>query len=223
MGEPSEPVIKIFGILDVTGEVIAMWLIIAAVALLSFIATRRLKERPGKLQNMLEAGVEYLDNFLTDLMGKKNARRHMYFLGSLFCFIIIANYSGLLPGVGMTKYVKAPTSSLSVTLGLGAITFLFLQVNGFCAGPKRYYKHFFSPFPLFILMILDEIIKPISLALRLFGNVFGEESVTENLYNLFPVGPPLIMMLLSLLFCAIQAMVFTMLTASYLNEFIEEE
>jgi len=223
MGEPSEPIIRIFGVLDITGEVVAMWIIIGVIALLSFIVTRNLKERPGKLQNMLESGVEYLDNFFTDLLGKKHARKYMYFLGSLFCFIIIANYSGLFPGVGMTKYVKAPTSSLSVTLGLGVITFLFLQVNGFRAGAKRYYKHFFSPFPLFILMIMDEIIKPASLALRLFGNIFGEESVTENLYHLFPVGPPIIMMTLSLLFCAIQAMVFTMLTASYLNEFIEEE
>ena len=223
MGEPSEPIIKIFGVLDITGEVVAMWIIIAVAALLSLVVTRNLKERPGKLQNMLEAGVEYLDNFFTDILGKKNARKYMYFLGSLFCFIILANYSGLFPAVGMTKYVKAPTSSLSVTMALGALTFLFLQVSGFRAGPKRYVKHFFSPVLLFFLLILDEIIKPASLALRLFGNVFGEEAVTENLFEMLPVGLPVIMMLLSLLFCAIQAMVFTMLTASYLNEFIEEE
>ena len=91
MGEPSEPIVKIFGVLDITGEVIAMWIIIALVAALSLIVTRNLKERPGKLQNALEAGVEYLDNFFTDLLGKKHARKYMYFLGSLFCFIIIAN------------------------------------------------------------------------------------------------------------------------------------
>ena len=223
MGEPSEPIIKIFGVLDITGEVIAMWAIIAVVALVSFIATRRLKERPGRLQNALEAGVEYLDNFFTDLLGKKNARKYMFFLGSMFVFIIIANYSGLFPGVGMTKYFKAPTSSLSVTLGLGIVTFLFLQIAGFRHGPKHYLKHFFSPFLLFPLMLLDEIIKPASLALRLFGNIFGEESVTENLYEIFPVGPPIIMMALSLIFCAIQAMVFTMLASSYLDEFVGEE
>ena len=72
------------------------------------------------------------------------------------------------------------------------------------------------------LMVLDEFIKPASLALRLFGNVFGEESVTHNLYDLLPIGAPIIMMALSLIFCAIQAMVYTMLTASYLNEFLEE-
>ena len=73
------------------------------------------------------------------------------------------------------------------------------------------------------LMVLDEFIKPASLALRLFGNVFGEETVTHNLYDLLPIGAPVIMMVLSLLFCAIQAVVFTMLTSIYLEEAVEAE
>ena len=72
-------------------------------------------------------------------------------------------------------------------------------------------------------MVLDEFIKPASLALRLFGNVFGEETVTHNLYDLLPIGAPVIMMVLSLLFCAIQAVVFTMLTSIYLEEAVEAE
>ncbi|MBO6061653.1 MAG: F0F1 ATP synthase subunit A, partial [Clostridia bacterium] len=135
-------------------------------------------------------------------------------------FILMANYSGLIPGVGTSRYFKAPTSSLSTTLGLSIVTFVFLQVAGFSAGPKHYLKHFLTP--IVPLLLMDELIKPASLALRLFGNIFGEETVIENLYGLFPVGPPVIMMALSLLFCAIQAMVYTMLTASYLNEFIED-
>ena len=141
MFEKSEPVIRIFGILDVTGEVIAMWAIIAVTALLCFIFTRKLSERPGKLQNVIETGVEYLDNFFGDILGKDNARRYIYFLGSLFVFILFANYSGLFPGAGITKYFKAPTSSLSVTLGLGLVTFVFLQVSAARAGAKRYIKH----------------------------------------------------------------------------------
>ena len=73
------------------------------------------------------------------------------------------------------------------------------------------------------LLILDEFIKPASLALRLFGNVFGEEMVMEELYHLLPIGVPLIMMVLSLLFCALQALVFTMLTSIYLDEATELE
>lgn len=220
MGEASEPIIKIFGILDITAEVITMLAIIAVVAVISLIVTYNLKERPGRFQNTVETGVEYLDNFFTDLLGKKNARKYFFFLGSLFVFIIFANYSGLIPGVGISRYFKAPTSSLSVTLGLGIVTFVFLQVSAISAGAKHYIKHFLTP--IVPLLLLDELIKPASLALRLFGNIFGEEMVIENLYELLPIGAPIIMMALSLLFCAIQAMVYTMLTSSYLQEFIEE-
>lgn len=220
MGEPSEPVIRLFGILDVTGEVIAMWIFLVLAAVISLLVTRNLKERPGKLQNLLEIAVGGLDNFFSGILGRENGRRYLFFLGPLFCFIILSNYSGLIPGVGLSKYVKAPTSSLSVTLGLGIVTFVFLQAAGIHAGAKHYLKHFLTP--VVPLLILDEFIKPASLALRLFGNIFGEETVTENLYHLLPIGAPVIMMVLSLLFCAIQAIVYTMLTASYLQEFLED-
>ena len=225
MGERSEVVIPLFGILDVTGEVIAMWIIVAALALLSWLVTRNLKERPGKFQNVIEYGVEYLDNFFAGIMGREKSRKYFYFLGSLFIFIIVSNYSGLIPGVVLSKYLKAPSSSLSVTLGLGAVTFVFLQVSSIRArGMKGYIKRFVSPlFLLAPLLILDEFIKPASLALRLFGNVFGEEAVTENLYEILPIGAPIIMMVLSLLFCAIQAVVFTMLTSIYLEEAVETD
>ena len=220
MGEPSEPVIRLFGILDVTGEVIAMWIFLVLAAVISLLVTRNLKERPGKLQNLLEIAVGGLDDFFSGILGRENGRRYLFFLGPLFCFIILSNYSGLIPGVGLSKYVKAPTSSLSVTLGLGIVTFIFLQAAGVYAGAKHYLMHFLTP--VVPLLILDEFIKPASLALRLFGNIFGEETVTENLYHLLPIGAPVIMMVLSLLFCAIQAIVYTMLTASYLQEFLED-
>ena len=223
MGEKSEVLIPIFGVLDVTGEVVMMWVIIAVCAILSLIVTRNLKERPGKFQNVIETGIEYLDNFFTGIIGKKNCRKYFFFLGSMFIFIIFANYSGLFPGIGLTKYAKAPTSSLSVTLGLGICAFLFLQIAGLKHSVKGYFKRFVSPmFFMLPLLLLDEFIKPASLALRLFGNVFGEETVTHELYGLLPIGVPVIMMALSLLFCAIQAVVFTMLVAIYLEEGIEE-
>ena len=127
--------------------------------------------------------------------------------------------------MGLTKYAKAPTSSLSVTLGLGVVTFFFLKIASLRAhGLKGYLKRFISPIVVMLpLLILDEFIKPASLALRLFGNIFGEETVTEQLYEILPIGAPIIMMVLSLLFCAIQAVVFTMLTSIYLEEAVETE
>lgn len=224
MGEPSKVIIPIGGVLDITGEVVTMWIILAFVAILSLIVTRNLRERPGVLQNMVETGVEYLDNFFTGIIGRHHARKYFFFLGSMFSFIIIANYSGLIPGVGLTPYIKAPTASLSVTLGLGIVTFFFLQIAGLRVGVKHYFKRFVSPIAVMLpLLVLDEFIKPASLALRLFGNVFGEETVLHNLYELLPIGVPVIMMVLSILFCAIQAVVFTMLTSIYLEEAIEVE
>ncbi len=225
MGEPSEVVIPLFGILDITGEVIMMWVIIGALAVLSIVLGKHLQERPGKFQNVIETGIEYLDNNFSGNLGKKRCRKYFCFLGSLFIFIIFANYSGLLPGVGLTKYLKAPTSSLSVTAGLGICTFCFLQGAGIQAkGIKGYIKHFISPIIVMLpLLLLDELIKPVSLSLRLFGNIFGEEAVTEQFYEILPIGAPLVMMALSLLFCALQAIVYTTLVSIYLDEATETE
>ncbi len=223
MGEASEVLIPVFGILDITGEVVGMWAIVAALALLAFFAGRSLKERPGKLQNVIETGLEYLDNFYSGLLGKEKGRKYFFFLGSMFIFIICANYSGLLPWVGISKYIKAPTSSLSVTAGLGICSFLFIQGSALKAKGKKYFKHFISPIVFMLpLLLLDELIKPVSLSLRLFGNIYGEETVTEQLYEILPIGAPLIMMILSLLFCAIQAIVYTMLVSLYIEEMTEE-
>lgn len=225
MGEPSEVIIPLFGILDVTGEVITMWLIIAILAILSIYLGKHLKERPGTLQNIVETGIEYLDNSFSGNLGRTRARRYFWFLGSLFIFIIFANYSGLIPGVGMTKYLKAPTSSLSVTAGLGICTFCFLQGSSVRAkGIKGYIKHFISPIIVMLpLLALDELIKPVSLSLRLFGNIFGEETVLEQFYEILPIGVPVVMMALSLLFCALQAIVYTTLVSIYLDEATEVE
>ena len=145
MGE-SRVVIPIFGILDVTGEVIGMWVILAAVTVISLLATRHMRERPGKFQNVIETGVEYLDNYFAGILGKKESRKHLLFLGSLFIFIIFGNYTGLIPGAGLTDYWKAPTSSLSVTLGLSIITFFYLQGSSIHArGFLGYLKRFISP------------------------------------------------------------------------------
>ena len=213
MGE-SRVVIPIFGILDVTGEVIGMWVILAAVTVISLLATRHMRERPGKFQNVIETGVEYLDNYFAGILGIKESRKHFLFLGSLFIFIIFGNY---------TDYWKAPTSSLSVTLGLSIITFFYLQGSSIHArGFLGYLKRFISPIAIMLpLLILDEFIKPASLALRLFGNIFGEETVTEQLYEILPIGAPIVMMVLSLLFCALQAIVFTTLVSIYLQEATE--
>lgn len=221
MGEKSEILFSILG-LNVTAEVVTEWGIIILVAIIGLIMRGRLKERPGVFQNILETGIEYLQNFFAGILGEKRSRKYFTFLSCLFVFIIASNYSGLIPGAGIIPGFKAPTSSLSTTLAIGIVSFIGIQYYGIKEHRGRYFLRFVKPIAFILpLLILDELIKPVSLALRLFGNIFGEESVTEQLYEIFPVGPPIIMMALSLLFCAIQAVVFTMLTSIYLDEAVE--
>ena len=86
-----------------------------------------------------------------------------------------------------------------------------------------YLKTFISPFILMLpLNLIEQVVRPFSLALRLYGNLYGEEMVTHELGNLFPLVLPLLMQVLRLLFCLIQAVVFTMLLSIYIEEAIEE-
>ncbi len=207
----------------ITGEIITIWAIMAVIIAVALIVRHNLKERPGRLQNIAELCVGYLENFLGDLLGKEKAEKYFAFLSALFIFIIVSNYSFFLPGAGIIPGFKVPTSSLSVTVGLGVVTFAFLQYYSFRKGFRHVARRFFKPVMLFPLLLLDELVKPVSLSLRLYGNIFGEEMVTDQLYDIFPIGAPLVMMVLSLLFCYIQAMVFTMLSAIYLDEATKTE
>ena len=216
------------GPLQVTGTVVSMWAIILILAVVSFLATRKLRDVPGPLQNLAEMAVEKLQNFFADSLGQAHMRKYFPIFATFFIFIVVSNYSGLIPGMGHIKGMALPTASLSVTAGLGVIAFFTTHVIGIRErGLKKYAASFTKPLILVVLMLplnlLEQFIRPMSLALRLYGNMYGEEMVTEKLYEIFPIGGPLIMNVLSLLFCLLQAMVFTMLLSIYVSEAAEEE
>ena len=221
--EETEALFTVFGV-KITAHLTTVWALMLIIIVLSVIATRNMKDRPGKLQNLMEMAVSALKNFFAGLMGEEKAVRYMPLLGTLFVFIICSNYMGILPGAGVIKGFAAPTSSLSTTAALGIVVFFAIHILGVKAcGFKGYGKHFIKPVAFMLpFLLLDEIVRPVSLALRLYGNIFGEETVSEQLYELFPIGVPIVMMVLSLLFCAIQAVVFTMLTAIYIEEATSE-
>ena len=226
--EEASNVLFSIGPLEVTSTVTTMWAIIAALTLLSWLATRNLKEVPGPLQNAAEIAVGTLRKYYTGNLGKKVADKYFPVFATFFIFIIVCNYSGILPGAGHLTGFAVPTACLSVTVGLGVIAFFTTHVIGIREkGLKHYLASFCKPMVLVVLMLplnlVEQIIRPASLALRLYGNMFGEETVTENLYEIFPIGLPLIMNILSLLFCLLQAVVFTMLLSIYVSEAVEEE
>ena len=216
------------GPLQVTSTVVSMWAIILVLALVSFLVTRRLREVPGPVQNLAEMAIEKLQSFFADSLGQKHMRKYFPIFATFFIFIVVCNYSGLLPGVGHVKGMAQPTANLSVTAGLGVCAFFTTHILGVRERGLRHYAASFAK-PLYLcflilpLNLIEQFIRPMSLALRLYGNMFGEETVTENLYEIFPIGMPLIMNVLSLLFCLLQAVVFTMLLSIYVSEAVEEE
>ena len=178
---------------SISKPIISMWVIIAVLTILSILATRRLKDVPGPLQNVAEAAVEKLEDYFGGTLGYDNMRRYFGIFATLFIFIVVSNYSGLLPTAGETFSV--PTASISVTAALAVIAFFTTHTIGIQRnGVGGYAKSFLKPIAFLLpLTLLDQIVRPFSLAIRLYGNIYAEEMVTAQLRKMFPVLLPLVM------------------------------
>ena len=221
----SADVLFQIGPIEISGVILTSWIIMLVLTVFAILATRNLKEVPGPLQNAAEMVVEALQDYFTGLLGKEHAKKYFPVFATFFIFIVVCNYSGQLPGAGHITGFSVPTACLSVTAALGIIAFCTTHTIGIRErGLKQYLKILISPFILMLpLNLIEQLVRPFSLSLRLFGNLFGEEKVLEELYHIFPILLPLVMNVLSLLFCFIQAMVFTMLVSIYAAEGLEEE
>jgi F-type H+-transporting ATPase subunit a len=174
---------------------------------------------PKGIQNFLEMCVEGLRSLFRMLVGK-DADRHLPFLGTLFIFIFCMNLIGIVP------FFRSPTMVLSITLALGVVTFFYVQSQGIKAhGFFGYLKHMMGPLlflaPLmFPLELLGEFIKPISLSLRLYGNISGEDTLIEIFLNMgksmyIPLHAP--MLAFAVFTSFLQAFIFTGLTTIYIQ------
>lgn len=195
------------------------WIVMAVLVLVCYLGTRNMQRVPKGLQNLLEYGVEALQNFFADLMGIERAKKYLPFLMTFFLFILISNYSGLLPMAGHVPGLMPPTSNVNVTGTLAVIVALSLFYYGIKEKGMGYFKHFISPVPVLLpINLLETFTRPLSLALRLYGNVYGEEMVVATLLGLMPILLPLPIQVLGVLFGAVQAFVFTLLAAMYIEE-----
>jgi F-type H+-transporting ATPase subunit a len=144
-------------------------------------------------------------------------------LGTFFLFILMCNYSGLIPGAGHIDGFASPTADWNVTGALAIVVFFATHYYGIKAKGIGYFRHFITPFAAFLpLNLLEEVARPLSLTLRLFGNVFAEETIIFFLLVMAPFLVPVPMMALSLMLGAIQALVFTILATSYIGAATEE-
>lgn len=217
-GAHSKALFSIFG-LEVTSVITTMWGLMIFLAIASYLATKHVERIPnGKLQNFMEYLLESILGFLTQTMGsEERAKRYFPILASFFIIILSSNYSGILPGAGHTPGLQAPTSTLSVTAAFAIVVFFATHYYGVKEKGLAYFKHFIEPIPILLpLNIMEEFVRPLSLSLRLYGNVFGEELVVAGLFSLLPFFLPIPMMILGLLFGLIQAFVFTLLASLYI-------
>ena len=201
------------GPIPVDHLVVTQWVIIAVFGLAAFLATRTMKMVPHGAQNVIELMVEKVNGFFGGMIEDEQARwRVTPILCTFFVFILFCNYSGLVPGAGAIQGFQPPTGNWNTTLALALCGAVAVQVIGFQQNGLHYLSRFKNP-----INILEEVTHPMSLMLRLFGNIFAEETILTALLVLAPFLVPSAIMGLSVLLGAIQALVFTLLTASYLG------
>ena len=200
-------------------------LVAVGLALFSIISTRKLEKVPtSRRQTFLEVAILALNNFVVDTIGP-GGEKYTPFVGTLFIFILCMNLLGLIP------FLKSPTSNLSITAGLALVVFVFYNYAGIReAGLKAWFMHLLGE-PLWLaplmfpIHVVGELARPLSLAIRLYGNIFGEETVIAMLATMtFFIIPKLVafptqfpMLLFAIFTAFVQALVFSVLTSIYIS------
>lgn len=225
----AEIVTRIAGF-PISNALITTWLVMAFLIIMSFFATRDLKLVPGNSQSIAEMLVSGLYDFFSSVTGKY-VNLVFPLVASLFIFILVANWVGLLPGVGtvgfyheheFTPLLRGATADLNTTIALALFAMVAIQYFGFKTSGMHYGKRFFNfGNPIFfflgILELISEVSKIISFAFRLFGNIFAGEVLLAVMAFLMPFIVPLPFITMELFVGFIQALVFSMLTAVFLT------
>ena len=219
LSTPTVFTIPLLGGIPVTMSVVVSWIVMAALVLASLLLTRRLKVRdPGKVQTALEGAVQFLNNFVDSTMGGKGKVFAPY-LGTVALYVILSNIIGIF---GLVP----PTKDLNVTAALAVMSAFLIygaqfRYHGFLGGMKK----FAQPMALLLPINLMEIlIRPLALCMRLFGNILGAFIIMELIKLLVPVVVPVPFSIYFDLFDGcIQAVVFVFLTALFTGESIQEE
>lgn len=196
------------------------WLIIILLAIVSLIATKAMNAVPSGMQNFMEVVIGGIENMVEETMGEKG-RPYFPLIATLALFILVSNLIGLIPGF------FPPTANLNTTAACAVIVFLSTHAVGIKKHGFHYLKHFMGPIwwlaPLmFFIEIIGHLSRPLSLSLRLFGNMNGHELVLMIFFALAPFLVPLPMMLMGVLVSFIQAFVFMLLAMIYIQGSLEE-
>jgi F-type H+-transporting ATPase subunit a len=167
------------------------------------------------LRSFFEVVVESLLGFVESSLGH-DGHKYLTIIGSLFIYILINNLIGLVPGF------NPPTSNLNTTLSVGLLVFVLYNVQGLREHGVGYLKHFMGPLiwlaPLLLpIELISHMVRPMSLGLRLFGNMTGDHMVLNVFLELVPLGVPMIFYMLGMFICFLQAFVFSLLSMVYVS------
>ena len=210
--------IPIFGGIPISEAIVVTWIIMGVLTLLAIIFVRNLRvENPGKKQIVLETAIGGMYHFFEDSMGS-HGKRYIPYMITVGLYIGVANLIGLFG-------FKPPTKDMNVTIALAFMSILLIEIAGVKQkGFKGWMKSFAQPVPIILpINILEIFIRPLSLCMRLFGNVLGAFVVMELIKLLIPVFIPVVFSLYFDIFDGlIQAYVFVFLTSLFIGEAIEE-
>ncbi len=199
------------------GYLIFTWFMMLVIIVLALIARASLKLMPTGFQNVVEAVVYGLYNFVEEILGEDEARKHFPLIATLGIFIFFANIVELVPGF------IPPTSSWNTTISMAIIVFIYYQYLGIKKHGFRYIKHFLGPVwwltPLMLpVEIVGHFARILSLSVRLFGNIGGDDILLAVLFFLAPWLIPLPVMALVLLAAVIQSFIFPLLSTLYIAD-----
>jgi F-type H+-transporting ATPase subunit a len=201
------------------------------IILIASVASRRRQMIPARLQGACELVIGGIDDFVCGILGPKG-RKYTPFIGTLFIYILFMNLLGLVP------LMKSPTSSLSTTLALAICVFVYVQFTAIREmGFLGYLDHLsgkprgiiaatvFMPIMMFLMHIVSELIRPVSLSLRLRSNILGDDMLLSVLSSLGIWWVPLLTFssLLVILAAIMQAIIFSLLTTIYFALVFEQE
>jgi F-type H+-transporting ATPase subunit a len=200
--------------------VVYTWFVMALLALFAFLATRRMNLVPGRFQNVMEVIIGGLHSLLTDTMGHEG-RKFFPLIATLGLYILTSNLLGLIPGF------ESPTANLNTTVSMAIVVFVMTHAVGVKVHGVKYFKQFMGPVwwltPLMLpIEIISHLSRPLSLSVRLFGNIMGEDIVLAVVLLLVPFLIPLPVIALMIFTSCIQTLVFMLLAMMYIAGAMEE-
>ena len=207
--------------------IFTMWFAMTVVLIFAFIATRRLSIIPNKLQAVSEALMRFFWGVLDTMIPSDN-RKHVPLIASLFLFILIANLMGQLPLRLIhlkTGELASPTNDLNLTAAMAIIVLIYYVGMGIKKKGPKFFLHelSFTGIIMGLVEILEMVTRPLSLAIRLFANIFAGEILVTVMLGVCAYFLPLPIMLFELLVAFIQATVFMMLTIAYVSSATGDE